>query len=720
MLKKMKIGGKLSLAFGVLLLIFAGVGAMSWMNMSGVQREARSLADEAVPEMTAAASVQQAAQSVMYEIRGYGYTYETQYLERGRQNLIEIRNRLKAASDLAAKYPSLVRLRENAAKASAAVEQYAALVDRTEAAVQAIAAARAGGNTAQQAFFRQAEAYLASQNEALEGHIQAGDGADRLRDRAKKISQINGVIDLGNSIRIANFQGQATRNPALLEEAMKAFDRVDAILAEIKSATVQQRNLDQLDGIGKAGEEYKTALAEILKEWNFLEALETERGTAAASVLALADEVVRTGAANAGKIAESAVSSLASTILVILVVTVVAVLLGAGIAFAMTRSLTVPLKRVAELAGRARDGDFTIEREDFHIVNRDELGMMADALAEMVSSQREMIRELKEKSVHLSAISEETAASTEEVTSTTSEVAESNAKLAEQTRGGRANAIESSQVMLEMSSLIQIAQSLASNADKSSKDMADAASEGGETVLKTIERMENIKNSVQETEELLTQLDAYSQRIGVVGDTITGLADQTNLLALNAAIEAARAGEAGRGFAVVAEEVRKLAEQSQQGAHEVAELVSKILDGTRSAVSSMRKSREGVEEGVTIAHVAGDALERIRNAIGSSIEDIRKIITTTDEEVAKSDKVIALIDATASVMENTDDHVQNLAASMEETAAAMENVATGSQEVSSTAEDLREMTERFKVEKDEGWLQPAEASGTKKLALVGR
>ncbi len=701
MFKRMKIGSKLSLAFGTLLLIFTGVGATSWMNMSGVQQQARSLAEEAVPEMVVAASVQQAAQSVIYEIRGYGYTFEPEYLELGRRNLVEIRNRLKAAADLAAKYPALVHLRENAEKASAAVAQYTSLVDRTEASVRDIDAARAAGDDAQSEFFRQAQTYLATQNEALEGHIQAGDGADRLRDRVRKINKINDVIDLGNSIRIANFRGQATRNPALLEEAMKTFDRVNAFLAEIRSATTQQFNLDQLDGIRRAGEAYKGVLEVILKEWNRLEELEKERGTVAESVLALADEVVRTGAANAGKIAENAVSSLGSTILVILIATVVAVLLGAVVAFTMTRSLTKPLIRVAELAGRARDGDFTIERTDFHITNRDELGTMADALAEMVESQRGMIRELKEKSLHLSAISEETAASTEEVTSTTNEVAESNAKLAEQTRGGRANAVESSKVMLEMSSLIQIAQSLASNADKSSLVMSEAADQGYETVTKTVEHMETIKGSVQETEELLTQLDAYSQRIGVVGDTITGLADQTNLLALNAAIEAARAGEAGRGFAVVAEEVRKLAEQSQQGAREVAELVSKILDGTRSAVSSMRKSREGVEEGVSIAHVAGDALERIRKAIGGSIEDIRKIIRTTDEEVAKSEKVISMIDATASVMETTDDHVQNLAASMEETAAAMENVATGSQEVSETSEDLRRMTERFKVERDD-------------------
>ncbi len=704
MLKKMKIGGKLSLAFGVLLLIFAGVGAMSWMNMNRVQHEARSLAQQYVPEMTIAADVQKTIQDMMYEVRGYNFTYEKSFLDAGRNAAAEARRAVGEASGLSVKYPNLAVLREGAAKASASLEEYIGLIDQTEKSVNAIDAARNAGYATARLFLENAGAYLESQNEAMKRAIKENSGQAELEDRLNKITLINNVIDAGNGVRIDNFVGQATRDLARLEGGMKRFAEIESHMKAIRAVTHQPVNLAQLDAIQKAADDYKAAMESIAANWKALDGINTDRIRVGNAVQTIAGQVAQAASKHSLEIADRAVSSLASTILVILIATTVAVLLGAVVAFLMTRSLTVPLNRVAVLAGRARDGDFTIEREDFAITNRDELGTMADALAEMVASQREMIRELKEKALHLSAISEETAASTEEVTSTTNEVAESNAKLAEQTRDGRANAVESSKVMLEMSSLIQIAQSLASSADKNSVVMAEAAVQGSETVAKTIGHMESIKTSVQETEERLTQLDAFSQRIGVVGDTITGLADQTNLLALNAAIEAARAGEAGRGFAVVAEEVRKLAEQSQQGAREVADLVGKILEGTRSAVTSMRTSREGVEEGVSIAHVAGDALDRIRKAIDSSIEDVRKIISTTDEEVAKSEKVIAMIDTTASVMENTDDHVQNLAASMEETAAAMENVATGSQEVSETSEELKRMTERFRVEKEEdGW-----------------
>lgn len=702
MLGNLKIGPKLAMAFGALLVIFAAVGGLSWYSMERVSGESRSLADQYVPEMVIAGDIHGAVQDMMYEIRGYGLTYEKHYLEAGRKAAEASRSGFAEAAALAQKYPWLAVLKAEAEKGRAGLEEYIRLIDESQKKVDELAALQIRGAGAESVYFDNAEKFLLSQEVEMKKEIAEYAENAKLDERLRKITLSNALIDQGNYVVEANYKGQSQRNPVLLEEGISRFGEMQAAIEQLRSITRQKENMNQLDAVAKSGGDYKTVMTEILAAWKELNEINTRRTEAGRQVLAITEKIVEAGAENAQRIASRAVENLGSTILMIIGSTIFAVILGSAIAFIMTRSLTRPLRRVTVLAGMAGGGDLSIERGDFNINTRDELGIMADALADMVREQREMVRVMRDKSVHLSALSEESAASTEEVTTTTSEVAEGNARLAEQTRRGRDNSVEASKVMLEMSSLIQIAQNLAANADKNSTEMAGATEEGRKTVAQTVEHMESIRKSVEETEELLTQLNAFSERIGVVGDTITGLADQTNLLALNAAIEAARAGEAGRGFAVVAEEVRKLAEQSQQGAGEVAELVAKILEGTRSAVTSMQKSREGVEEGVSIAHVAGEALEKIDKAVRSSLADVRKIITTTDEEVAKSETVIALIDVNSSVMEITDDHVQTLAASMEETAAAMENVATSAQEVSETSEELRMMTERFKVEKDDG------------------
>ena len=115
----------------------------------------------------------------------------------------------------------------------------------------------------------------------------------------------------------------------------------------------------------------------------------------------------------------------------------------------------------------------------------------------------------------------------------------------------------------------------------------NAASQGDKAVDAAINQMKNIERSVSSSAQVVAKLGERSKEIGQIVDAISGIAGQTNLLALNAAIEAARAGEQGRGFAVVAEEVRKLAEQSQEAAKQIANLISEIQTETDSAVVAM-------------------------------------------------------------------------------------------------------------------------------------
>ena len=230
-----------------------------------------------------------------------------------------------------------------------------------------------------------------------------------------------------------------------------------------------------------------------------------------------------------------------------------------------------------------------------------------------------------------------------------------------------------------------------------SRTTQEAAEKGKQTVKEAVIRMENIRTKTLETEGLMASLNQYSQQIGLITETITGLASQTDLLALNAAIEAARAGEAGRGFAVVAEEVRKLAEQSNQGAAEVAGLVQKVLAGVAASVSSTQQSREQVQEGVAVVHQAGDALENIFGAVANTVKDVESIVNITDSEVASSDKIVDLINSVASVIESTAHHADEVTATVEEVAAAMQNVAASTEMATTMASELKDRVDVFKT-----------------------
>jgi len=117
--------------------------------------------------------------------------------------------------------------------------------------------------------------------------------------------------------------------------------------------------------------------------------------------------------------------------------------------------------------------------------------------------------------------------------------------------------------------------------------VVDRANDGGQTIELAIAQMGKIETTVNSSAQVVSKLGERSKEIGQIVATISGIAGQTNLLALNAAIEAARAGEQARGFTVVAEEVRKLAEQSQEATKKIAVLIGEIQGDTDNAVVAM-------------------------------------------------------------------------------------------------------------------------------------
>jgi hypothetical protein len=201
----------------------------------------------------------------------------------------------------------------------------------------------------------------------------------------------------------------------------------------------------------------------------------------------------------------------------------------------------------------------------------------------------------------------------------------------------------------------------------------------------------------QAVNEAIGRLAEKSEQIGAIVQTITGIAEQTNLLALNAAIEAARAGEQGRGFAVVAEEVRKLAEESQLAAEEIAGLIKAIRTDTDAAVTVVENGARQTEEGTTVVERTRAAFVRIDGAVQDMTGRIEEIAAAAGQIASGAQAMQSNIGEVAAVAEESSASAEQVSASTEQTSASTQEMAASAQDLARTAEELNRLVEQFRV-----------------------
>jgi twitching motility protein PilJ len=264
------------------------------------------------------------------------------------------------------------------------------------------------------------------------------------------------------------------------------------------------------------------------------------------------------------------------------------------------------LRLLDELSSLA-DGDLTVQAT----VTEDITGAIADSINYAIEALRELVATISNSAITLDAAAKGTQASAGHL--------------------AKASVAQSKQIVLASESVAAMAASteeVSGNAERSSdvaRHSVDVAHKGGEAVRRTIDGMNAIRETIQETSKRIKRLGESSQEIGNIVELINDIAEQTNILALNASIQASMAGESGRGFAVVADEVQRLAERAANATKQIEVLVRTIQADTNEAVVSMERSTTDVVGGALLAENAGAALEEIEqvsNQIASLVQNI--------------------------------------------------------------------------------------------------
>ncbi|MBA2923305.1 methyl-accepting chemotaxis protein [Pseudomonas sp. P7] len=364
--------------------------------------------------------------------------------------------------------------------------------------------------------------------------------------------------------------------------------------------------------------------------------------------------------------ADSAAQMYSSAQWVVGLIIVIALIATLLLAWLLTRSITAPLSQALSVARTIAAGDLS---QPINVSGNDEPAQLLGTLVTMQTQLQTTIRGISESAQQLASAAEEMSSVMEQ-----------------STRGLQAQNDEIEQAATAVTQMSAAVDEVAGNA-VSSAEASQASDEdskhGHYQISETISSIQNLVDEVLGASNKAEGLAVQAQDISKVLEVIRGIAGQTNLLALNAAIEAARAGEAGRGFAVVADEVRSLAQRTQDSTEEIEQMISGIQQGTQDTVEALNSSAEHAGQTLQRANSAGSALEKITAAI-SQISQRNLVIASAAEQQAL-------------VAREVDRSLVNIRDLSTQTAAGATQTSAASQELSRLAVDLNGLVTRFVV-----------------------
>nr|WP_116817861.1 methyl-accepting chemotaxis protein [Pseudomonas syringae] len=500
---------------------------------------------------------------------------------------------------------------------------------------------------------------------------QMGENADKAVDQANRIEAellkednilaFNGIVGVSKLIQQARFQVRGytySGRPDFEKDANKAIDDavtgINTLAGDISStySPMLQQAIAGLNGYRAAVGKYRDAQAASKA------ALE-KMTTLGVSMLATSNDLITRQ--NKSRDADSAKS-----VTMIAAATALALVLSILAAWVITRQITTPLQETLEVVERVASGDLS---RNLNVDRKDELGKLQATIQRMTVSLRELVGGIRDGVTQIASAAEELSAVTEQTSA-----------------GVNSQKVETDQVATAMHEMTATVQEVARNAEEASEAAVTAdrqARDGERVVNEAIAQIERLASAVGNSSEAMGALKQESDKIGSVLDVIKSVAEQTNLLALNAAIEAARAGEAGRGFAVVADEVRGLAQRTQQSTEEIEGLVSALQNGTRQVSGIMLGSRTLTDSSVELTRRAGTSLESITRTV-SSIQ-------------AMNQQIAAAAEQQSSVADEISRSIVNVRDVSEQTAEASEETAASSVELARLGGQLQMMVSHFRV-----------------------
>lgn len=498
-------------------------------------------------------------------------------------------------------------------------------------------------------------------------------------------ASVRGYLLVGDDTYVTEFNRLADNNENLVQELIKAArtEERKKLLTEIKglndqyTQTVEQKVLP----LKKSGKQEEAVAA----NHEFAAPLAKALNAKVSEYRKISTNVTETALSGA-------VSKAGHTEGIALITALIATLLGVTIGYFSARSIAGPVNQLAAAAQKMASGDLTVSVK---AASQDEIGMLAQAFTAMVTNLRQLITHVQSNSEQVAAASQQLTAGSAQAAEASSQVAGSVTEVAHAAERQLTAVDEASAVVEQMSASLQQVAANTTIVAESASQAATTAKEGGNLAVTAVSQMREIEQAVELSAQVVGQLGERSKEIGQIVGTISGIASQTNLLALNAAIEAARAGDQGRGFAVVAEEVRKLAEQSQTAAKQIAALIKEVQGDTERAVTAMDKGTQEVLRGTQAVSAAGISFEQIAGMVTQVSGQVQDISAAVEEMASGSQIIVGSIKEINKLSKTSVSEAQTISAAAEEQSASMQEIASSGQSLADMAQQMQLAVSNF-------------------------